>query len=73
MITIKCDSCGDKFGISEHHLDGDRVVRWFQCPYCGDEYPVGNAVGIVGVTGGVNVNAGSFSVRGDIVGRDKRG
>lgn len=72
MIIIKCDSCRDKFGVSEPHLKGDRVIIWFKCPYCGDEYPIGNAVGIVGTSGGVNIS-GNVRVNGDMVGRDKRG
>mgnify|MGYP001581466250 CR=1 FL=1 len=74
MVNVKCCDCDLEFGVTEGRAEirGDRahvINKGFTCPYCCEGYTVGDALDLVGVSGGVNIK-GHVHVKGDIAGRD---
>lgn len=76
IVTIQCPDCKEHFGVVEIVIKNGHVRYSFSCPYegCGHKFSRGDALKLVGITGGVNIG-GSAYIGGDVVGGDlhKRG
>ncbi len=72
LIAIECPKCELKFGVEPENVKDNQARMSFHCCYCDRQFKRGDALKVIGVSGGVNIG-GRVQVGGDVVGGNKYG